>query len=248
MILPPVYTRTDAGLAPVVRSSDGSPRPLLDPLLNVLTIHYTGASTTYAGKDTAAVLRLLNVIFGESKPNEYNWVVDQQGAIWEYAGDYQAAHSLGNNSTAIGCLVLVGVGERPTDACVNAIRFLRYTLQLRARLTTPCQTIPHKDMGTTPTACPGAAVLARWPEIATAWWPPPPPPPPEEDDMPLPVLAYWKGKGGYIVTDMVTYWRYLSSVDEGVALVGLGRAMWGNQQSKTFGELDQTFYRNVPQI
>lgn len=78
--------------------------------------------------------------------------------------------------------------------------------------------------------------------------PPPPPPPPQEDDMPLPVLAYWKGGAGYIVTDLVTYWRYISSVDEATSLVLLGRAMWGNQQSKTFGELDQTFYRNVPQI
>ncbi len=85
-------------------------------------------------------------------------------------------------------------------------------------------------------------------DIAALLHPTPPPTPPLEDDMPLPVLAYWKGKPGYIVTDMVTYWRFLSSVDEAKSLVLVGRAMWGNQAAKTFGELDQSFYPNVPQI
>src|SRR4051812_16341994 len=107
-----IKTRVEAGLHPLVLSSSGNLRPPLAPLLDEFTGHYTGSNVVYAGRDTAAVMRQLNIQFAATKPNEYNWVVDQQGMIWEFAGDRMAAHSLGNNEVAIGCLILVGIGEK----------------------------------------------------------------------------------------------------------------------------------------
>lgn len=211
-----INTRLDAGLTPTVYNSSGSPRPLLAPMLTELTGHYTGAKIQYAGTDTAAVLRALNIIFADIKPNEYNWVVDQQGAIWEYAGDYMAAHSLGNNDVAIGVLILCGIGERPTDACVLAFRQLRYDLILRRRLAPSVRTIKHRDMGTTATQCPGYAVEGRWTEFLVPWSPPvilPPPPiePPalEEDDMKW-TCARWSATGAVFVTDLVSFFAYVN--------------------------------------
>jgi hypothetical protein len=181
-----IMSREDAGLDPVVYTSGGNPRPPLDPNLEIMTGHYTGVEVVYGTRDTASVLRQIN---DGAKPNEYNYVVDQAGVIWEFAGDYRAAHSLYNNDIAIGVLMLLGIGEAPSDALVLAFRQLRYMLIQRGRLTPTCRTLKHSEMvlvnpNTTRTACPGVAVAPRWTELVAPWAPPPPPPlPPEVSDV-----------------------------------------------------------------
>lgn len=233
-----VMSRTDAGLYPVVLSSSGTPRPMLAPGLKVLTGHYTGANVRYAGKDTAAVLRNLNLVFATTKPNEYNYCVDQQGVIWEYAGDYMAAHSLGNNATAIGCLILVGIGERPTDGCVLAFRQLRYDLIRRGRLAADAQTIEHRYMGTTVTQCPGYAVEARpWSDFLVPWTPGPPADPTpvtdqEDDDDMRPIIFKWAkdaNNSSIAHTDQLTYWSYFTSADQYYTAVASGQFVWDNR-------------------
>src|SRR5690606_38779261 len=84
------------------------------------------------------------------------------GYLAEYAGLYEAAHSKGNNSTSIGVVFYNAVGEPPTPAQIEAFRFLRRHLVEVGALTADHQVKKHKDMGTTVTPCPGAAIEAHW--------------------------------------------------------------------------------------
>lgn len=248
MALPVVNPRAVAGL-PTPHNSDGSPRPMLAPNLSVMTVHYTGTLHQYAGDDTGALMRLLNTIYADVKPFEYNWVVDQQGAIWEYAGDYQAAHSAGENSTAIGVLSLVGVGEIPTDGLIVGLQYLRANLILRGRLTAACRTVPHHDMPGAATACPGALIDVRFGDILKPFEFDPPPPPPSEDDMPAPLVGKWKGANAWFITDLFHGYRYVSSVDEAKTAVLLGEARWGDPTKPGVPlELDKAVFPNLPEI
>lgn len=131
------------------------------------------------------------------KPWEYNYVIDGQGIAWEYAGQYRAAHSSGENDLAYGVLLLVGFSgsyqgaatawEQPTSLMIDAVRQLRALLVDRHWLASTHQMRQHCQMPDAATACPGDAVKAVWSALTTPWTQPPPQPQPPsgDDDMEL---------------------------------------------------------------
>lgn len=179
--------------------STGSPRPLLQPARPFLTVHYTGAGSWLDPDDTPTELRAIQAYAkGAGKPWEYNYVIDGQGIVFEYAGDYRAAHyadhsvtpPVGRNDEAIGVLLLVGFVpgtnstqfEQPTIEMTVAFRDLRAWLVASGRVADPHELRQHRQMPGAYTICPGAAVVDRW-ELFAAPVPPPPTPAPGEKQM-----------------------------------------------------------------
>jgi hypothetical protein len=165
-----------------------------------MTIHYTGSSPNYGdpGDSMSEIQGIQRYAVSAKKPWEYNYVVDTAGVIWEYAGGYRAAHSLNNNDTAVGVLMLLGVADNPTDAMISSTRYLRHFLQGIGLLSKTCATKKHAEMGTTPTICPGVRVSARWSEYLVPWTPTPTPVPPTppgppgiQTGVPAVLLARW---------------------------------------------------------
>lgn len=163
-------------------SSTGTPRPLLDPDRPYLTVHYTGAGLWLDPDDTPTELRAIqNYAQAAGKPWEYNYVIDGQGLVFEYAGGYRAAHwadhrttpPTGMNQYAIGVLLLVGLAdaahlqgfEKPTDEMVQAFRELRARLTATGALAVDHQVLPHRLMPGANTLCPGPEVIKRWAEL-----------------------------------------------------------------------------------
>lgn len=164
--------------------STGAPRPLLAPDRPYLTVHYTGAGVWLDPDDTPSELRAIqNYAQSAGKGWEYNWVIDGQGVIWEYAGQYQAAHSAGENDVAIGVLLLVGFKgiypnhveywEVPTPPMIQAVRELRAWLVATHALAGSHEMRQHNQMPGAITPCPGPQVVAHWAELTA---------PIEEDD------------------------------------------------------------------
>lgn len=178
-------------------NTNGTPRPKLAPNRPWYTIHYTGGGIWLDPDDTVDELRSIqNYAQSAGKPWEYNWVIDGQGTVWEYAGNYQAAHSGGENDKAIGVLLLVGFKgtypndidywEQPTPEMINAVRDLRAFLVDHAMLAGNHTMLPHQGMPGAATACPGNAVMAVWPQLTA---PPTPPTPPGDNNVELVEIA-----------------------------------------------------------
>ena len=216
------------------KNSDGSPRPKLSPNRPYYTIHYTGGGIWLDPDDTPDELRSIQrYAVSAGKGWEYNWVIDGQGLVWEYAGDYRAAHSSGENDQAIGVLLLVGFSgtypnainywEQPTPEMIQAVQELHYNLVERGMLAGNHQMLQHNQMPGAATACPGDAVKAVWPSMTTPWTPTPgpeptPPPTPGDDDMKqnyyvvtganakfigVPPMIHWTGPGDQKMTDAI---------------------------------------------
>lgn len=172
-----IVPRTEIGLDPVVRNSDGSVRPPLwdEPML---TAHYTGNNIDYTGKDAGEVVRQIQQVFSTTKPNEYNYCIGQNedDKIIEYAGKFQAAHSAGENSIAFGVLFLLGVGEDPTPTMINKYRWLRDVLIYSGHLRVNVDQRMHFQMPGAATACPGN-IKGFWPEFLKPFAPATPPAP-----------------------------------------------------------------------
>ena len=128
---PVFFSRAASGLGPVVNNDGWTRRPLLDFPLDYLTGHYTGVSREVRGQvryppdmDTAHYLRVLQRwAQGAGKSFEYSVVIPPtvgRPEVWEYAGDYRAAHTAGWNSRAYGVLFVNGIGQPLTDAQVVA--------------------------------------------------------------------------------------------------------------------------------
>jgi hypothetical protein len=217
-------------------NSNGTPRPKLDPLRPYYTIHYTGGGLWLDPDDTADELRSIQEYASSASkgtPWEYNYVVDGQGCVWEYAGDYRAAHSAGENDIAIGVLLLLGFKgkypdveywEEPTAAMIQAVQELRYTLVDRKMLAGAHQMLQHRQMPGAATVCPGTAVVGAWGLLTTPWTPPrpdpiPPTPPDTGDDemkqnyyvvtganakfIGVPPMIHWTGPGDQKMTDAI---------------------------------------------
>lgn len=212
------HSRDEVWPGQVPRSSNGAVRPLLRPQIPWLTVHYTGAGVWLDPGDTAAEARAiqLNAVH-EKKPWEYNYIIDGEGGVWEYAGGYQAAHSEGENADAIGVLLLVGLSdsanlrgfEKPTNEMVMAFREFRRILLTSGAISLSHEVRKHKDMPGAVTICPGPEVIARWSELTTPYIPPKPTPPqPIEEIMPLFAKTAedrpGTAKGAVIVQDAVT--------------------------------------------
>jgi hypothetical protein len=161
------------------------------------TIHYTGGGLWLDPNDTVEEARSIQAYAaGPAKgtPWEYNYIVDGQGNVVEYAGDYTAAHSAGENTDAIGVLLLVGYKgkypdveywEYPTAAMIMAVQELRQLL-LSRKMLSPSHTMrPHKLMPGAATVCPGPAVMTCWDDLIRT---PKPPTPIGDDDMQVRLL------------------------------------------------------------
>jgi hypothetical protein len=152
-------------------SSGGSFRPILNLRRPYLTCHYTGAGIWADFGDTIPESRSIQLYaVSAKKPWEYNFIVDTEGTVVEYAGFYQAAHSEGENALAIGVLWLLGPGEQPTPKQVLAFRQLRWWLVQGEWLAPDHRPTPHKDMPGAATVCPGP-VMSVWAEATTPWTP-----------------------------------------------------------------------------
>jgi hypothetical protein len=188
----PVYRdRTYAGL-PIPHSNDGTTRrPLLAPYRTHLTAHYPGSplGRSYAEmagdvKKKTYVHSVQRSALANGKSFEYNYFIFMDGEVWEYAGDFLAAHSAGENPDAYGVQFVNGQDDLCTDAQVTAYQWLRdIHLKSRQRVTMTATTIPHREMPGAATACPGPrAVIPRLADLRKPYLPIQPPPP---DPLPL---------------------------------------------------------------
>jgi hypothetical protein len=173
-------------------SSTGAPRPLLAPDRPYLTIHYTGGGLWLDPDDSPTELKAIQAYAtAAGKPWEYNYVVDGQGIVFEYAGTYRAAHYHQGNELAIGVLLLVGLAhvsppsgfEEPTEPMIAAVRDLRAWLLSTGALAPDHAMLQHRQMPGAATICPGQAVIDRWTAFTAPVPPPPDPPaPPDQED------------------------------------------------------------------
>lgn len=216
---PVVLSREDWGADPVVRSSDGSPRPPVDAPARWLTVHYTGNTNPLWTADRAAVIAaqqgLERFAAGAAKPNEYNWCVYAAGGVpyvVEYAGIYRAAHSADENQEAVGVLFWLGVNQECPDAMIDAYRYLRdLMLTAMGAVSAATAQTPHCDMPGAATPCPGP-VLDRWADLLAPYQSIPTPRPPG-DAMRMLVRNGDRDPGaddmawnGYVVSDTGKYW------------------------------------------
>ena len=164
-----------------VVNSDGSPRSRLAPV-SVFTVHYGGAGQWLDQGDTHLELAAIerNHAIPQGKPNEYNSASDTDELTWEWAGPFRAAHSSGENSTAWGHLVVLGL-EMPTEAqadrLIAGIRKARRQAVAAGYLTADHAVTPHRFMPDAQTSCPGPlfTVKAWWNRIAESLTAPTPP-------------------------------------------------------------------------
>ena len=157
-----IIPRTAAGLSPVVRNINRiTKRPLLRERLPLIICHYTGVKRKYATLDTAAQIRSID----RWRANEYSYVIDQAGRVWEFAGPYQAAHAKGYNDRSYGILFLNGTEEPLTDAQLEAFRFLTGCLMWTQQVIPTAWVVGHREVAST--SCPGP-VWARIDELKAA--------------------------------------------------------------------------------
>jgi hypothetical protein len=166
---------------------NGTVRAKLLPDRPYLTAHYTGVDVNYADpNDTPGEMKSVQAwaaSAAKGTPWEYNWVLDSQGFVWTYAGEYTAAHSAGENSLAHGVLLLLGNKDDPPPVMIDAFRKLRYELQRDHMIALNHQVRQHGQMPGANTGCPGELVKAKWNSFLVPWTEaPPPPPPPSPND------------------------------------------------------------------
>jgi hypothetical protein len=200
--------RTYAGL-PIPHSNDGTTRrPLLAPYRTHLTAHYPGSplGRSYAEmagdvKKKTYVHSVQRSALANGKSFEYNYFVFMDGEVWEYAGDFLAAHSAGENADAYGVQFVNGQDDLCTDAQVTAYQWLRdIHLKSRQRVTMTAATIPHREMPGAATACPGPrAVIPRLADLRQPYAP-------QSVPKGVPVQFVIKGAAGtaVYVTDWLT--------------------------------------------
>ena len=153
------YQRTDYGLPLQVRGFNKvTLRKALPSKLSTVVVHYTGNKVKYATRDTRRSIADLN----RWKNNEYNYVIDQVGDVYELAGKFESAHCLGWNHRSYGVLFLNGTAEPVTDAQVASFGWLMNVLRFAQQVVPSPSILKHSDLRAT--ACPGL-VGWRWAEI-----------------------------------------------------------------------------------
>ena len=156
---PTFHPRDEVWPGQVPLDSEGRARRRLARDRKRLAIHYTGETKRYLDPDDSPQRLSAIQRYAQSadKPWEYNYVVDGQGQVWEYAGEFMAAHSKHNNATSYGVLLLLGTPETPTDEMIDAARWLRFVLTAFHNLSADHVMLPHRDMPRAATAVPGPA-------------------------------------------------------------------------------------------
>lgn len=193
------------------RSLIGVPEPPADRpkpgRVKWLLGHYTGVDTTkrYRSADPDDVLADARAVatFGiaAGKRWEYSYLIGLDGSIFTQAGEYRAAHCLNANDWSKAFLFMVAVSVQPSEAMLDAARWLRAHLVSIGELDAQHDFAPHYRLRLT--SCCGDTLAepfgARWdsptgqgflgdlhPDLTAPWTPPAPPPAPEpieEDEM-----------------------------------------------------------------
>lgn len=131
-----------------------------------MAIHWPGTSVQYLPKSREQIATAIRGfesyhVFTRRWPGiGYCYLVDGAGRVWEGAGDYKAAHSATKlspfkNATTIGVQLLLGPGEQPTAAQIQAVRDL-YAEKQR-KFPNLKRIIGHRDVLGASTTCPGDA-------------------------------------------------------------------------------------------
>lgn len=150
--MPRIIPRHEIGLpARVTNINRITLRPLLQPLLGLILCHYTGNKRRYHGLSQAEVEAVIKSVH-RWKANEYNYVIDWAGRVYEFAGPYQAAHASGYNATSYGVLFLNGVGEEMTHAQLCSFHFLFGMLMMSRQVQIKPWVLGHQEVA--PTRCP----------------------------------------------------------------------------------------------
>lgn len=165
------------------------------------------------------------VALNARKSFEYNYVIpprsDGSAQVWEYAGDYQAAHSEDENAVAVGVLFVIGVTNHPsyanytptkptvwepiTPAMIDAYRWLRDVhLKGAGIVAANVAEVEHRNMPGAATACPGDSVISVDLELRLPW-----------KDAPM-AVSYFKVPG----TNPLTIW----ATSDGLTAVRLEQA------------------------
>lgn len=168
-----------------VMNSNGTLRPPL-AVVDTFVVHFIGAGYGQHRRPTADVLEGIERwhAIPNGKPNEYNSASDVNGATWEYAGRFRAAHAANHNATSWGHLVVLGLdvpNEMEADGFIRGIRRARTQLVAHGALTRDHRTVPHSAL--TSTGCPGVLHSRQdwWQRIVAPL--PSTIPTPEEPDM-----------------------------------------------------------------
>jgi hypothetical protein len=170
-------------------NNSGTTRPLLAKPVPTLTGHYTGAPWMLSASNWTAqqfMPHFQNIALSSGKSFEYNYVipprVDGSAQVWEYAGEYRAAHSENENHIAIGVLFAIGVNNHPSfknydptkpvvweplqDNMIEAYWWLRDEFLPSQGLVSAPQQTQHRNMPGANTACPGVSIISRWSELS----------------------------------------------------------------------------------
>ena len=150
--MPRIIPRIETGLPARVTNIDHiTSRPILQLNRGLIVCHYTGAKVKYAMHTVAQVMAVIRSI-NRWRANEYNYVIDQRGNVYEFAGEYRAAHAKGYNDTGYGVLFLNGVGEPMTDAQLASFHYLFGCLLWAGRVQQRPMVVGHREIAAT--ACP----------------------------------------------------------------------------------------------
>lgn len=163
-----IVSRLDMGMTPVVHRFGGIfRRPRLLRGLGLVVCHHTGVpstSRTYRPLTMEQVMFSVIPAINRWKLNEYNYVIDWDGNIYELAGEYAGAHCKGYNDRSYGVLFLNGNEEPMTDRQIVAFRWLVGCLKWVQAINLTPFVVPHGWLGAT--ACPGL-VLNRFDALVT---------------------------------------------------------------------------------
>lgn len=217
-----IVTREEMGMDPVVRNSNGTPRPRLVRPYAFMTYHYTGVNVNWGdvGDTVAEITAIERYAAKVGKPNEYNTVIhqDPDDLIHQYAGDFRAAHSAGENSISHGVLLLNGIKELPTQKQVHKVQWLTQLLRYVGLVDTQTWYRGHRDMPNAATACPGALIYPyvqffslNYDDVVTKPVAPDPTPEPKPP-VPVPPPDSSTGFGYYLVTEGRTPWGISAEV------------------------------------
>ena len=180
-------------------SNSGNTRPRLTRPVPTITRHYTGSppdNKVRFWEPGDWMTWFQGVALNAGKSFEYNYVIpprsDGSSQVWEYAGDYQAAHSQDENAVAVGVLFAIGVTNHPsygnytqtkptvwepvTPAMIQAYRWLRdQHLRPAGIVAATVAEVEHRHMPGAATACPGNEVIAAGVALDLPYTEEPPP-------------------------------------------------------------------------
>ncbi len=169
---PSFYERTEVGLPLTVTNMDRiTKRPVLANRLELILCHYTGvpvATRQYKFLTLAQKIVIIKSI-NEWKRNEYNYLIFQDGTIFEFAGRFQAIHCgpwpIGRswNNVSYGMLFVNAVEEPITWDQISSFGWLKNVMRWTQQVAQDVEVQPHK--WAKPTGCPGDSIVEAIPGL-----------------------------------------------------------------------------------